>query len=52
MTSAIAQNLANCHKTKAELQFAVPLPQLFNRVIHRFRGYPESVWLLNRLTAE
>jgi hypothetical protein len=25
-------------------------PQVFNRVIHRFRGYPESACCLNQLT--
>jgi hypothetical protein len=50
------KQLNNCLKFNqnvgrpASAMIPVPAPQLFNKVIHRFRGYMELGWQLNQLT--
>jgi hypothetical protein len=50
------KQLKNCLKFNqnavrpASAMIPVPALQLFNKVIHRFRGYMELRWQLNQLT--
>ena len=43
-------NFSQMSQTPGMLTIRVCLPQVFNRVIHSFRGYPESMCQLNWLT--
>jgi hypothetical protein len=39
-------------QNQSETAIWLGLPRLLNRVIHKFRGHPDSVWQLNQLTTE
>jgi hypothetical protein len=39
-------------QTQSRAAIGPGLPQILNRVIHSFRGHPESAWRLNQLTME